>query len=370
MTTRIDAALSGLDSWAATQGVELSTGQRSQFSAYLDALLFWNRRVDLVSQSDPQPIVTKHFIDSIAPARFCPRAGSIADLGSGAGFPGLVLAILLPQTSVAVIEAKAKRAAFLAEVTRLARIGNAVVHERRVESLAGDPAHKARYDVVVARALAPLPRYLSLARPLLRPGGSILVMRSGRAASEADSVILQGSLLVEHRYTLPDGSARVVLCLRCDSGHPGDKSPPKRSAVFTGNPTVKQPGKAFHGKPDGETVLALSANSEMPEDSFAVGFLIGLLVGEGHFGGDGVQPHVTLRMHTDHERLFRWIENAFPGGRLYGPYHHGGRRYYQWMARGPYLRETLIPLLDRYLTEDLDAKAFARYRQMKERYRI
>lgn len=101
-----------------------------------------------------------------------------------------------------------------------------------------------------------------------------------------------------------------------------------------------------------------------------LGILIGLLVGEGHFGGDGRQPHITLRMHTDHETLFRWIERTFPGGKLYGPYEHGGRRYFQWMARGPYLREVLAPLLDPHIQPALDAKTAERYRQMKERYRI
>jgi hypothetical protein len=101
-----------------------------------------------------------------------------------------------------------------------------------------------------------------------------------------------------------------------------------------------------------------------------LGILVGLLVGEGHFGGDGRQPHITLRMHTGHESLFRWIERTFPGGKLYGPYEHGGRRYFQWMARGPYLREILAPLLDPHLQPTLDGKTAERYRQMKERYRF
>jgi hypothetical protein len=103
---------------------------------------------------------------------------------------------------------------------------------------------------------------------------------------------------------------------------------------------------------------------------FETGYLLGVLVGEGHFGGDGKQPQVSLRMHTDHENLFRWLETKLPGGRLYGPYDHGGRRYYQWMARGEFLRDSLIPLLDRVLTPDLDGKTFDRYRAMKERYRL
>ena len=78
---------------------------------------------------------------------------------------------------------------------------------------------------------------------------------------------------------------------------------------------------------------------------FERGLLFGLLVGEGHFGGDGRQAHVTLRMHVRHEKLFRWLEAAFPRSRLYGPYRHGGREYFQWMARGPFLREELAPFL-------------------------
>src|SRR4029079_14938199 len=81
---------------------------------------------------------------------------------------------------------------------------------------------------------------------------------------------------------------------------------------------------------DGETT-----GVAMPTQ-FDVGFLVGLLVGEGHFGGDGRQAQVTLRMHVRHEAIFRWLERTFPGGRLYGPYHHGGRDYLQWMAPGPY----------------------------------
>ena len=91
---------------------------------------------------------------------------------------------------------------------------------------------------------------------------------------------------------------------------------------------------------------------------FETGFLLGILVGEGHFGGDGRQPQVTLRMHTDHEALFRWLEATFPAGKLYGPYHHGGRSYYQWMVRGAALRDQLLPLLERHLTAELDGKAF------------
>jgi len=101
---------------------------------------------------------------------------------------------------------------------------------------------------------------------------------------------------------------------------------------------------------------------------FERGVIVGILIGEGSFGGDGKQPQVTLRMHVRHEALFRWLVARFPRSRLYGPYGHGGRSYYQWMARGPALVDDLLPVLDAALTEDIDGYAAQRQREMKEQY--
>jgi hypothetical protein len=101
---------------------------------------------------------------------------------------------------------------------------------------------------------------------------------------------------------------------------------------------------------------------------FDRGLVVGLLVGEGSFGGDGKQPQVTLRMHTRHEALFRWLAGRFPGSRLYGPYHHGGRSYYQWMARGRVLVEDVLPLLEAHIHPELDGYAAERVAEMRERY--
>ncbi|GGJ88581.1 hypothetical protein [Deinococcus aquiradiocola] len=102
--------------------------------------------------------------------------------------------------------------------------------------------------------------------------------------------------------------------------------------------------------------------------TFDQGLLLGVLIGEGHFGGDGKQPHVTVRMHTRHARLFDTLLRLCPGSRLYGPYHHGGRHYYQWMVRGEPLRATLIPMLDALDLETLDDHVHERYTEMKTRY--
>ncbi len=101
---------------------------------------------------------------------------------------------------------------------------------------------------------------------------------------------------------------------------------------------------------------------------FDRGFLIGLLVGEGSFGGDGRQPQVVLRMHVRHEAIFRWLQERFPRCRLYGPYHHAGRSYYQWMARGRALVEDLLPLLEAEILPERDEHSATRFRLMCERY--
>jgi hypothetical protein len=103
---------------------------------------------------------------------------------------------------------------------------------------------------------------------------------------------------------------------------------------------------------------------------FERGVVVGLLVGEGSFGGDGKQPQVTLRMHTRHAQLLQWLMKRFPDTRLYGPYHHGGRSYYQWMARGTALVRDVLPLLEEEVHSGLDGHAAARLGSMRERYAV
>jgi hypothetical protein len=101
---------------------------------------------------------------------------------------------------------------------------------------------------------------------------------------------------------------------------------------------------------------------------FDRGLVIGVLAGEGSFGGDGKQPQVTLRVHVRREALVRRLVALFPRSKLYGPYHHGERHYFQWMVRGRALVEDLVPLLDTELTSDVDAHAHERYMDMRARY--
>lgn len=98
------------------------------------------------------------------------------------------------------------------------------------------------------------------------------------------------------------------------------------------------------------------------------GLVAGILMSEGSFGGDGKQPHVMLRKHVRHESLMRWLVERFPRSKLYGPYHHGERSYFQWVARGAALVEDVLPVLDDLIVAELDAHSAQRLATMHERY--
>jgi hypothetical protein len=112
----------------------------------------------------------------------------------------------------------------------------------------------------------------------------------------------------------------------------------------------------------------MAAEPQQPLTDLERGLVVGLLIGEGHFGGDGKNPQITLRMHVRHEALFHWLQRRFPRCRLYGPYHHGGRHYYQWMARGPALAEDVLPVVENVLSDELDTHVAGRVREMRDRY--
>jgi hypothetical protein len=98
------------------------------------------------------------------------------------------------------------------------------------------------------------------------------------------------------------------------------------------------------------------------------GIVAGLLIAEGSFGGDGRQPQITLKMHIRHEQLLRWLVGRFPRTKLYGPYEHGDRVFFQWMARGRALVQDVLPVLEEAGFTELDGHAAERLGRMRERY--
>jgi 16S rRNA (guanine527-N7)-methyltransferase len=160
-------------------GLTLDDRQLSAFEAYAALLREWNERVNLTSIVEPAEIATKHFLDSltaIAVRRW--RGGErVVDVGSGAGFPGIPLAIALPDARVSLVESVAKKVRFIEEVTRALALLRVEVLHGRAEELSRASRHREGYDVATARALPGLAMNLELLVPFLRRGGDALVYK-------------------------------------------------------------------------------------------------------------------------------------------------------------------------------------------------
>jgi 16S rRNA (guanine527-N7)-methyltransferase len=189
---------------AETIGIPVENHTLEKFGRYQNELIEWNERVNLTSITSPGEIQRRHFLDSlscIAGARdlLALPGCNVVDIGSGAGFPGLPLALVMPHLRVTLVETRGKRATFLRHLLDVLEIENVTVISERAEILGHDIAHRERYDVTVARALGPLPLIAELCMPLARIGGRCIAPRREDFKSE--------SVLAQPAFDLVGGSA-------------------------------------------------------------------------------------------------------------------------------------------------------------------
>lgn len=179
------APVAGMADAAARLGIALDPGQQRTFERYAALLTEWNERVNLTAIVEPSEIATKHFLDSLTglPARRWRAGERLVDVGSGAGFPGMALAIALPELRVTLVESVGKKARFLETAAVELGLAGIRVVNARAEELAHDPAHRGRYEVATLRALPVLATNLELLLPFLRLGGDALVYK-GRVDEE------------------------------------------------------------------------------------------------------------------------------------------------------------------------------------------
>lgn len=177
--------MENLLSRARAAGIELNEAQAARLTRYHELLMQANQRMNLTRvPADPQEAIDRNYLDSLAPLRFGALRGvcTLIDVGAGAGLPGIPLSIALPDVRVTLLDALGKRVKFLNEV--IAELGlNAVALHARAEDAAHDPALRGTFDVVVARAVAPLNVLCELALPFLRVGGRLIAYK-GPALNE------------------------------------------------------------------------------------------------------------------------------------------------------------------------------------------
>ena len=242
-------ALPVLREEAARLGLPFAAAIEARFARYAALLLDWNERAGLTTVIDPAAVQRRHFGESLALLVALREAGvltagaqtRVADLGPGGGFPGVPMAIADPALSLVAIEAQERRCAFLrALIVEVDLAGAQVVHAR-AEEAGRAPALRGTFDLVVARALAPLPVLLEYALPLLRDGGVLAAPKGSRAEEELAAApgalaALGGTLLEAVPLRLAAGAQeqRVILVRRTgalDARYPRRPGDPSRQPL-------------------------------------------------------------------------------------------------------------------------------------------
>jgi len=167
--------------------IEIDRGKIDQFAIHASELLKWSQKTNLTAISDPLEIAVKHFLDSIAPARFISPNTSLLDVGSGGGFPGIPLKIMIPSLSVTLIDASRKKVSFLKHVIRRLGLINIEACHVRAQDLSKDCGVHTAYDVIISRALSSMVNFVQMSLPLLAKHGVIMAMKGKITDKEIES---------------------------------------------------------------------------------------------------------------------------------------------------------------------------------------
>ncbi len=179
--------LEQLDNLCADFGVEITDEIKTQLNTYGNLLIEWNEKINLTAITEPNEVVIKHFYDCILFLKRVdiPRGATVIDVGTGAGFPGIVLKIMRPDISLTLLDALNKRLVFLNEVLKALNLDARLLHSR-AEDAGKDTAHREQYDIACARAVARLSALCEYCLPLVKIGGQLVAMKGPSAMQELD----------------------------------------------------------------------------------------------------------------------------------------------------------------------------------------
>ncbi len=219
-------------------GLELSSRQLEQFSIYYRELLDWNQRLNLTTITGYEEVQLKHFLDSLTVTLAIKLADTgfrLIDVGTGAGFLGIPLKILFPDLGLVLLEATAKKAAFLDHIKHRLGLDNVDIMVGRAETVAHEARHRESFDLVLSRAVSPLPSLVELTLPLSAVGGCVIAQKKGAIDQEISQAaraiaILGGNLRQVRRVDLEELADERYLVV-IDKVSPTPERYPRRPGI-------------------------------------------------------------------------------------------------------------------------------------------
>jgi 16S rRNA (guanine527-N7)-methyltransferase len=180
-----------LKSGAASLGIKLSDEQLEKFETYYRGLIDWNKKVNLTRIINYEEVQIKHFLDSLTVFTVIPprRELKVIDVGTGAGLPGIPLKIVSPEIALTLLESTTKKVKFLEHIVEKLELDKVEIVNGRAEEIARDNRYREKFDLVLARALAPLPALVELTLPFCEVGGCCIAPKKGSIEGEVSRAL-------------------------------------------------------------------------------------------------------------------------------------------------------------------------------------
>ena len=189
--------------------IDITDEQLKKFYRYMDLLLEWNEKINLTAITETDEVILKHFIDSMTVFKYLVESKNIIDVGTGAGFPGIPIAIMNQNKNITLLDSLNKRINFLNEICNELKINNVKTYHGRAEEFGHNKQHREKYDIAISRAVANMTTLVEYLIPFIKVGGRCICMKGNDIEEELEQAKfaikeLGGKIEKVERFNLPN----------------------------------------------------------------------------------------------------------------------------------------------------------------------